>query len=108
MVPQNIFVALAAETNRADLKAFVVSGLFDMCIENVVAFVGQGVEALPDTHICPVYFSLGLASKAKSQRGCEAKIRSVAKSLAFCLENSMGVMSDMGLTTGSVATRLCA
>jgi len=100
--------ALAGEPDRVDLEAIASSGIFDLCIEGVVAFASQGVEGLPGTCHVTLACCIGLLTKTMRLPGCEAKIRGVAKPLAFCLENSLDAVSEMGSCTGSSATKLCA
>ncbi len=92
---------------RPDLETCVSCGLFDFCVELVVAFASAGVEGLQDTAHPVVFFAICLVHKCRSQVGCEAKIRGVAPSLLFCLEHSLDQMKDIGMTTGSYAARLC-
>eukprot|EP01052_Picozoa_sp_SAG31_P008864 SAG31_NODE_454_length_15434_cov_39.578285_7_plen_284_part_00 len=102
-----VFIALGGEADRPDLVAFVASGLFDLCIEGVAAFEARGTEGLDDTHHGVVYQCLhGLSHVLKLPR-CQAKIRGVAASLAFCMGNNLDYMSDVGSTSGGVATRIC-
>jgi hypothetical protein len=79
--------------------------MYDLCIEGVEMYRQRGADA-PDTH-SGVYFLLSLISKGSGQPGCEAKIRGLAKALGFCLENSLDMHSDMGMTSGAVAAQLC-
>lgn len=92
---------------RPDLGACVSCGLFDLCVEVVVAFASAGVDGLQDTGHVPLFYALCWLSKCRSQVGCEAKIRSAAPSLSFCLEHSLDFIEEMGMTTGSYAARLC-
>ena len=97
----------AGQAERPDLAACVASGLFDLCIEIVVAFAAAGVDGLRDTNHSAVFVALGLLASVGTQPGCEAKIRGAASALAFCLENSLDQIEALGLTTGSVAAMLC-
>jgi hypothetical protein len=104
-----VLSALAGEgPHRVDLEAVAPSGIFDLCIEGVVAFASRGVEGLPGTCHITLGLCIGLLTKTMRLPGCEAKIRGVAKPLAFCLENSLDAVSEMGSCTGSSATKLCA
>jgi hypothetical protein len=99
--------SFTGQAERPDLAACVASGLFDICLEAVVAFAAAGVEALGDTDHVAVFCSLAIVGSVRAQPGCEAKIRGAASALAFCLENSLNQIEEMGLTTGSVAAMLC-
>ena len=97
----------AGQTERPDFAACVASGLFDICIEGVVAFAAAGVEGLRDTNHSVVLFLLGWLAKMGSQPGCGVKIRGAATALAFCLENSLDFMEELGFTSGAYAARVC-
>ena len=73
----------------------------------VTAFASAGLEGLLDTHHTVLFFTLNWLSRCRSQAGCEAKIRSIAPSLAFCLEHSLDLAEELGMTTGSWAAQLC-
>ena len=98
---------LVGQTERPDLAACVTSGLFDICVEVVVAFAGAGIDGLRDTDHGVVIHTLGWLGRMGSQPGCEAKIRGTATALVFCLENSLEFIEDLGATTGSYAARVC-
>jgi hypothetical protein len=97
----------AGQAERPDLAACVASGLFDLCIELVVAFAAAGVDGLRDTDHIAVFISLSVIASVGTQPGCEAKIRGAAGALAFCLENSLEVVEAVGMTTGAFAAKLC-
>ena len=97
----------SGQTARPDLEAFVSCGLFDFCVEVVEAVASAGVGCLHDTQHTTLFKALGLLTKCSSLAGCEAKIRGVATALAFCLEHSLEVVEELGLTTGSYAARVC-
>jgi hypothetical protein len=99
--------AFAGQAERPDLAAFVASGLFDISVEAVEAFAAAGVEGLRDADHGVVITALGFLAKCGDEPGCEAKIRGAAGALAFCLENSLDAIEDMGMTSGSVAASLC-
>ena len=92
---------------RPDIEACVSCGLFDFCVEMVEAVASAGVAGLQDTHHATLFKALGWLTRCSSLAGCEAKIRGVATALAFCLEHSLDVVEELGLTTGSYAARVC-
>ena len=97
----------AGQAERPDLGAFVASGLFDICVEAVVAVAAVGLTGLLDTNHGVLPMTLGYLAKCGTQPGCEAKIRAAATALAFCLENSLDFVEDVGNTMGSFAAKVC-
>jgi hypothetical protein len=97
----------AGQPQRPDLEAFVASGLFEECARAVAAFAAAGVEGLRDAHHCYLYQALGVLRNCRQHPGCEARIRSLAPALAFCLENDLDVFEQIGTTTASNATQIC-
>ena len=99
--------ALSGEAKRLELRAFVSSGAVDCCIETVVASVDHGTEGFPDTSNYVACMLLSTISKSRKQPAVEAKIRGVAKALEFWLENDLATLSEMGLSTASMAAQIC-
>jgi hypothetical protein len=98
----------AGQTTRPDVEAFGASGLLDICAEMVQAFASAGMTGIQDTNRCCLVAILGFLAKNGSQDPCcEAKIRGLAAALAFCLENSLDHIQELGYTTGSMAARVC-
>jgi hypothetical protein len=102
-----IFRNFSGDPTRPDLQAYVSSGLFDLALEGVVAFAVAGEEALDDTHHMTQYYCLSSIFKCRGVPGCEAKIRAIPDALAFCMEHSLEVGTDVGLDTGSTAVAVC-
>ena len=98
--------AFAGQATRPDIAACVASGVFDICVECVVAFAAAGVDGLCDTDYATTLF-LGLINVCRNHAGCEAKIRGAADALTFCLDNSLNFMEDVGCTSGAFAAMLC-
>jgi hypothetical protein len=104
----NVTRALEGHAARSDLVHCVRSGLFEICLEGIVAFAG-GVEGLHDANHLMIIMALVIVNVCRGQSGCEAKIRAAATALAFCLEHSLDWMEQLGYTTGAMAARLvCA
>jgi hypothetical protein len=97
----------AGQATRPDLDASVRSGLFDFCLDSIVAFATAGVEGLQDTDHSMLQVSLSFLPKTAGQPGCEAKIRGAASALAFSLEHSLDCVEELGWTTGAMAARVC-
>ena len=97
----------AGQTTRPDLEACVRSGLFDFCLDSVIAFAAARVEGLEDTNHTVLNVCLGFVARTAGQPGCEAKIRGAASALAFSLEHSLDYLEEIGLTTGAMSARVC-
>ena len=97
----DVVKSFAGQAARPDLATLVSSGLFDLSVEAVTAFFAAGVDGLGDTDHWAVFNALSFLRSCRAQPGCEAKIRSVAPALAFCLENSLDVVEELGATTQS-------
>jgi hypothetical protein len=103
----NVTTFFAGQAERPDLAACIASGLFDICVEIVVAFAAAGVESLRDTDHIALWSALMILTSAGTQSGCEAKIRGTASALAFSLVHSLDFIEELGMTTSSVAARIC-
>ena len=104
----NVPKAFAGSASRPDLEACVASGLFDMCLEAVVAVAAAGVGGLSDTNHGVLCMALSNIRATRAYPGCEPKIRSVlAGSLAFCLINELDYIQELGLTSATNAAQMC-
>jgi hypothetical protein len=103
----NMAKLFAGQLQRPDLEAIVASGLFEECAGAVAAVGAAGTEGLHDTHHTTLYVALTLLKNCRQQPGCEARIRSLAPSLAFCLENDLDLFEQLGTTTASNAAQIC-
>ena len=100
--------SFARQTARPDLECCVSSGVFQFCMEMVVAVASAGVDGLQDTDHPALFFALSVLQRCSGQPECEAKVRSgTATALRFCLEHSLECAADLGLNTGSVAALVC-
>ena len=97
----------AGQLQRPDLEAIVASGLFEEGAAAVAAVGATGTEGLHDTHHSILYQALSLLKNCRQQPGCEARIRSLAPALAFCLENDLDLFEQVGATTASSAAQIC-
>ena len=98
---------LLGQPQRPDLEALVASGLFEECVSAVVAFAAAGAEGLHDTSHTSLGMTLNVLRNCHQQPGCEARIRSLASALAFCLENDLDYMEQLGITSASYAAQIC-
>jgi hypothetical protein len=103
----NVFRSFVGQPARPDLAACVSSGLFDMSVETLTSFAAAGVEGLGDTDHFVVYTALSVLTNCRAEVGCEAKIRSVAPALAFCLEHDLDAAVELGNTTQGSAAAVC-
>ena len=103
----NLCKLFLGQPQRPDLEALVASGLFEECVGAVAAVGAAGTEGLHDTHHSTLYCALSLLKNCRQQPGCEARIRSLAPSLAFCLENDLDLYEQVGATTASSAAQIC-
>lgn len=94
-----VFRGFAANPTRPDLTAVVTSGLFDLCIEAVEAVEAAGSDGLRDTNITALDYALKVILNARTQPGCEAKIRGAAGALSFCLNNPRDCIQELGYST---------
>ena len=103
----NMVKLFTGQPQRPDLEAIVASGLFEECVDAVAAVGAAGTEGLHDTHHATLVCALSLLKHCRQQPGCEARIRSLAPALAFCLENDLDVFEQVGTTTASNAAQIC-
>ena len=95
------------QPQRPDLEATIASGLFEECVSAVVAFAAAGAEGLHDTNHVSLSMTLNMLRYCRQHPGCEARIRSLAPALAFCLENDLDYMEQLGITSASYAAQIC-
>ena len=103
----NMAKLFAGQLQRPDLEAIVASGLFEECVSAVVAFAAAGAEGLHDTSHTSLGMTLNVLRNCHQQPGCEARIRSLAPALGFCLENDLDYMEQLGITSASYAAQIC-
>jgi hypothetical protein len=97
----------AGQASRPDLAACVASSLFNLCIEAVAAVGSAGANGLSDTRHGVLYSALTIVRNTRAQPRCEAKIRSVAGALSFCLMNELDHVQELGATTAATAASIC-
>ena len=98
-----------ADQVRPDKEALLSSGLLDACLAAVQAFEQRGTDGVADTHHWAIYHSLGLIRNMVGyQPECRAKVRGIASSLAFALENDLPAIEEIGLTAAATAANICA
>ena len=100
--------SMDGQAARPDVAACVSSGVFDVCLNVMVALEAGGAKGLQTVEHTGLYSTMSVVSRCSSHSGCEDKNRGIASALAFCLEHSLEVAEEAGQTTGSLAAQLCA
>ena len=95
------------QSHRPDLEAIVASGLFEECANGVASFAAAGVAGLGDVNRAALFCTLIAVRSCRQQPGAEARIRSLAPALEWCLEHDLDHMEQLGITTGSYAAQIC-
>ena len=103
----NMVKLFYGQLQRPDLEAIVASGLFEECVDAVAAVGAAGTEGLHDIHHGTLLCVLTLLTRCRQQPGCEARIRSLAPALAFCLENGLELTEELGMATAASAAQVC-
>ena len=94
------------QTHRPDIEAIVAAGLFEECVAGIEAFVAGGTEQLHDVSCHPLNFALRVLLNCRIHPKCEARIRSMATALEFCIEHDVVVLEEMCVTTASMAASI--
>ena len=95
------------QSQRPDLDAIVTSGLFEECANGVASFAAIGVDGLGDVNRTALLLALSVLRTCRQQPGAEARIRSLAPALEWCLEHDLDFLEQLGMTTGSYAAQIC-
>ena len=95
----------SSPNNASWLELAALSDCLDVCIAAVVACASTGVEGLQNTHLYALYNCLQAILKFPERD--EKRIRAVPEALAFCLENSVEICHELGMSTGSAAAQIC-
>ena len=103
----NWFKLFYGQSHRPDLEAIVASGLFEECANGVASFAAAGVDGLGDVNHATLVHALIVLRSCRQQPGAEARIRSLAPALEWCLEHDLDYMEQLGITTGSYAAQIC-
>ena len=97
----------AGQLQRPDLEAIVASGLFEECACGLASFAAAGMDGLSDVDHGALFCVLCILRNCRQQPGAEARIRSLAPALRWCLEHDLDVIKQVGMTTGSYAAQIC-
>ena len=80
------------QSQRPDLEAMVASGLFEECANGVASFAAAGVDGLGDVNHVVLGWALTILRTCRQQPGAEARIRSLAPALEWCLEHDLDMV----------------
>eukprot|EP01043_Picozoa_sp_COSAG02_P027480 COSAG02_NODE_1624_length_11594_cov_6.314833_10_plen_141_part_00 len=97
----------AGQTQRPDVKAIVAAGMFEECVSGIASFAAAGVEGLGDANHYAVTTALTIIKSCTQGQVTEARIRSIAPALRFCLEHDLDFWEQIGVTTGAFAAQIC-
>ena len=95
------------QSRRPDLEAIVASGLFEECASGVASLTDAGVDRAGDVNHYALFQALAILRNCRQQPGAEARIRSLAPALIWCLERDLDCAEQLGMTTGSYAAQIC-
>ena len=91
---------------RPDIEAQVAAGIFEECVAAIEATAAGGSEQLYDVAPWPLYGALRVVLYCHSHPKCEARIRSLATALDFCLAHDLVCVEEISLTTASLAASI--
>ncbi len=92
---------------RPDLEAILASGCFEECISGIAAFAAAGVDGLDDVNHVALTMALVIVRFCRQLPGAEARIRSLAPALKWCLEHDTDCIEQMGMTSSAYAAQIC-
>lgn len=92
---------------RPDLEAVTASGVFEKCASDIALLADAGEDRLGDIDHQALLMMLAIVRNCHRQPGAEARIRSLALALEWCLEYDLDVVEQLGATTGSYAAQIC-
>ena len=101
-----VAMAFEAEAHRPDLEAIVASGMFEECAAAIEAVSAGGVEQLQTVGIWNLIAALRLVLNCRSGIGCDARIRSLARALEFCIQHDIGQAPAIGVSSAQLAAQI--
>ena len=99
-------MALAAKTKRPSLEAIVARGIFEECAAAIEAVSAGGTEQLQTVGVYNLVAAMRLVLNCRSHPGCEARIRSLATALEFCLQHDRASASELGVSSAQLAASI--
>ena len=101
-----INAAFEAKAHRPDLDAVVGSGIFEECAAAIEAVSAGGTEQLHDVGNYNLVAAMRLVLNCRSHPGCEARIRSLATALEFCLQHDVAPLPEIGASSAQLAAQI--
>ena len=101
-----VSMAFEAKAHRIDLEAIVGSGFFEECATAIEAVFAGGTEQLHDVGNWNLTAALRVVLNCRSHPGCEARIRSLATALEFCLQHDLECAPEIGSSSAAVAAQI--
>ena len=103
----NMSSAFEAKPHRLDHReAIVGSGVFEECAAAIEAFAAGGVEQVHHVGNINLVAAMRVILNCRSHPGCEARIRSLATALEFCLQHDVGHLPEVSGSTATVAAQI--
>lgn len=106
MTVNELCKGLSGQAHRPDIEAIIVSGLFEECSKGIEAIAAGGTEQLHNVAVYALYFALKMWLNCHSHPKCEARIRSLARALEFCIEHDIEGSKAMCVTTAAIAASI--
>ena len=99
--------AFEAKPHRLDHhEAIVGSGVFEECAAAIEAFAAGGAEQVHHVGNYNLVAAMRIVLNCHSHPGCEARIRSLAAALEFCLQHDVGHVPEIGASTATIAAQI--
>ena len=102
----NMSTAFEAKPHRPDLEGIVGSGVFEPCAAAIEAFSAGGTEQVHHVGNYNLTAALRIVLNCRSHPGCEARIRSLATALEFCLQHDVGNLPEVSGSTATIAAQI--
>ena len=99
--------AFEAKPHRLDHReAIVGSGVFEACAAAIEAFAAGGAEQVHHVGNINLVTAMRVVLNCRSHPGCEARIRSLATALEFCLQHDVGHSPEISGSTATIAAQI--
>ena len=103
----NMSTAFEAKPHRLDHhEAIVGSGVFEECAAAIEAFAAGGVEQVHHVGNYNLVAAMRIVLNCRSHPGCEARIRSLATALEFCLQHDVAPLPEVGSSSAQLAAQI--
>ena len=103
----NMSSAFEAKPHRLDHhEAIVGSGVFEECAAAIEAFAAGGAEQVHHVGNHNLVAAMRIVLNCHSHPGCEARLRSLAAALEFCLQHDVGQAPELGGSTATMAAQI--